>query len=85
MYEPILTIEDNPIYFFQGLSCETLKEYINFSFKFQDFEYIKDKIDTTYKMSQNKNDNLSEQIQGTWGLSQYNFTDHVQPPRDFYK
>ena len=56
MYEPILTIEDNPIYFFQGLSCETLKEYINFSFKFQDFEYIKDKIDTTYKMSQNKND-----------------------------
>ena len=55
MYEPILTIEDNPIYFFQGLSCETLKEYINFSFKFQDFEYIKDKIDTTYKMSQNKN------------------------------
>ena len=56
MYEPILTIEDNPIYFFQGLSCETLEEYINFSFKFQDFEYIKDKIDTTYKMSQNKND-----------------------------
>ena len=36
-------------------------------------------------MSQNKNDNLSEQIQGTWGISQYNFTDHVQPPRDFYK
>ena len=56
MYEPILTIEDNPIYFFLGLSCETLEEYINFSFKFQDFEYIKDKIDTTYKMSQNKND-----------------------------